>query len=102
MPGDERVIEIIKYFFGDELSPNELNDQVRDLAAEVLHKALKMTKLLDLVPRPVGARPGVSWLLEHAVESVWRRHQQDKIYKIAKDTLRWQYRTQYQMAKMGI
>ena len=102
MRGDETVIEIIKYFFGDELSADELNDPLRELAAEVLHKALKMTKLLDMVPRPMGAKPGLSWIAEHAVETVWRRHQQDKIYKIAKDTLRWQYRTQYQMAKMGI
>jgi len=99
---DGTVVEICNYFFDDNISEGQLNDEVRRVAAEVYYKALQMKKLLDLVPRPSGGRPGILWLGTQAVSALWRRQKTNQIYEITRTTLKWQYGRIYTMAKMGI
>jgi hypothetical protein len=98
----EYIAEICNYIFDDNISANEVNDQVADVAAKAFHAALAASKALDLVPRPAGFRPRVFWLMRQAVMSFWRSQGRRRIYTIAKAVTKAKWRSTYEMAKMGL
>ncbi|MFQ6032449.1 MAG: hypothetical protein ACE5K2_05955 [Candidatus Zixiibacteriota bacterium] len=95
------VTEILTFFYPDNL-PRSVNDKLADLAARMLYAALKKSKALDLVPRPPGSKPGISWLIKQAVKTFWRKARKQKIYSIARTSVARDFRSEYELAKMDI
>jgi len=63
---------------------------------------MPQSKALDLVPRPSLGRPGAVWLLLQAVQIFWRSQRKARIYEAARVAVAYQYRTEYDQARMGL
>jgi hypothetical protein len=102
LSGDDKrlVIEICDFFYPGN-PPASVTDELAELAAEMLHEALKASKALDSVPRPAGFKPGIAWLVKEAVKAFWRTTGKQKIYEIARRTVALKYRSAYELAKAG-
>lgn len=96
------IAEVANYLFDDTLTPDAVNDAIATVTAKALHAALEASKALDLVPRPAGFLPGPGWLVGQGVQMFWRVHGKQKIYEVAKSTVKWKWIREYQMAKMGL
>jgi hypothetical protein len=97
---DEFVTDIIAFFYpGFQVS--EVNDQLRQLAAEMLYRAIEGSRMMDMVPRPPG-NPGVGWLGLQAVQMAWRRGRDEGIYVAVRNTIAASYRSRFEMARHGI
>lgn len=96
------IAEIANFLFDDTLTPDAVTDAIAVITAKAFHEALEASKALDLVPRPAGFLPGVGWLVGQGVQMFWRVHGKQKIYAVAKSTVKWKWIREYQMAKMGV
>jgi hypothetical protein len=68
----EHVKDVLKFFHPDAAPPSDITDAVGDLAAVMLKQALEASKLMNLVPPPLGLQPGVLWLISQPVQMFWR------------------------------
>lgn len=102
LPGnDEMVREIFQFFFPDQSPPSQLNDALRQLAAEVLAKAIRGSRAMDMIPRP-PRNPTPGWLFSEAVKAVWRRGVDEGIYVAVRNKVAAYHRSAYELAKMGV
>ena len=69
-----------------------------DLGAEMLYEAVKGSKLMDLVPRPAGIKPGLGWLVSQAVQLFWRNVGKQRIYVSVRDVVAGRYRAAFIVA----
>lgn len=97
---DEFVVDILEFFFEERLTVAQLNDPLRDVAAQAVWKATEGSKALDLVPRPPGGRPGIGWLVSQAVQIAFRKAQNQCIYEIIRVTVKLSLRSEYEIAKL--
>lgn len=98
---DAMVLDICKFFYPTLSAPTSVNADLKDLAATMLYEAVEQSKLLNLVPRPSGFRPGPIWLFSQAVQIFWRSQAQTKIYEMARVNVARNHRSEYELAKMG-
>jgi hypothetical protein len=54
------VKDVLKYFFASPPPPNNLTDDLADIAAKCLATAVEMSKAMDYVPRPPGGKPSMA------------------------------------------
>ena len=99
---DKAYVNEICLFFYPDNPPSSINDVLADLMAIMLYRASEKSKLLDLVPRPSGNKPGMVWLLLQAVKIFWRMHAKQKIYTMARNEVAREHRTAYDLAREGI
>jgi len=97
---EQYAMDVLTFFYPSN-PPRSMNDKLADVAGRMLYSALEKSKALDLVPRPPAGRPGIVWLLLQAVQMFWRTRGKQRIYEIARQTVAWQYRTEYELARMG-
>jgi hypothetical protein len=103
MTETEKVyIKEICAFFYPSNPPAEVNDKLADVAGHMLNAAMEKSKALDLVPRPPLGAPGAGWVLLQAVQIFWRMQRKTRIYEVARVAVAWQYRTEYELARMGL
>lgn len=96
------IASIANFIFDDSLTPEQVTDQIADVAASAFLAAVEASKALDKVPRPTGSRPGVFWLVSEGVKMFWRSSGRQKIYDMARVTAKLKWRSAYEMAKMGV
>jgi hypothetical protein len=102
LPGnDEMVREIFQFFYPGMSPPSQLNDALRQLAAEMLAQAIRGSRAMDWVPRP-PANPTPTWLFSEAVKAVWRRGMDEGIYVAVRNQVAATHRSAYELARMGI
>jgi hypothetical protein len=102
LPGDdEMVLQIFQFFYPDLGPPPQLNDTLRQLAAEMLAQAIRGSRAMDMVPRP-PRNPSPGWLFSEAVKAVWRRGMDEGIYVAVRNQVAVTHRSAYELAKMGI
>ena len=92
----------MRFFYPDLGLPPDITDAVGDLAAVMLKQALEGSKLMNLVPRPPGFKPGVVWLISQAVQMFWRSQGKVKIYENVRTEVARSHRSEYEMARAGI
>ncbi|MFC5046398.1 hypothetical protein ACFSTE_03730 [Aquimarina hainanensis] len=98
---DKMVIDILTFFYpGEPILEHDLNNELRDLAAEMFAEALDASHLMDLVPRPTYT-PSFSWLVKEGVKAVWRS-KNDDIYEAVRGRVAINFKSEFHMAKMGI
>lgn len=89
-----------RWFYGTE--PQNVSEELANLLAEMVHKVLEGSHMMDMVPRPTGGPPGWTWLVSQGVQIWWRTHHDQRVYETVKRTVAWTHRSQYHMAEMGI
>jgi hypothetical protein len=97
---DRHIRAIARWFYDEE--PQVVNEEVAAILSKMLLKTLEGSRAMHLVPRPTGGPPGIAWLAGQAVRSWWSYHHSDKVYETVKRTVAWSYRSQYQIAAMGL
>ena len=97
----EHCRQVARWFYGSE--PQDVNEQVAEVLAEMLHKVIDGSRMMDLVPRPTGGVPGAGWLVSQGVQIWWRTHaNRDKVYSTVKQSVAWGYKSKYHMAELGL
>ncbi len=96
---DEFVLDVIQFFFEERLNPNQLNDSLRQVAADAVWRATEGSDAMDLVPRPPGGKPGVVWLISQAVQIAFRKAQNRCIYEAVRVVVKAALRSEYEFAK---
>jgi hypothetical protein len=99
---DEFVRDIFEFFYPGMSQPTSIGDPEKQLAAEMLWRAIQGSRMMDLVPRPPGGAPGISWLARQAVQMAWRRGKDEGIYVAVRNTVAAAYRRRYDMCVNGI
>ena len=99
---DDGYIKDVLTFFYPQNPPRQLNDELRLLAATMLHAAIKASEAMNLVPRPPGGKPGVAWMVLQAVKIFFRAQGRTRIYESVRVTVARNFRSQYELAKMGL
>jgi len=99
---DEFVTDICTFFYPDLPAPSTINEPLRNLASAMLWEAIRASRAMDLVPRPTGSPPGISWLARQAVQAAWRRGRDEGIYEAVRVTVAARFRSEYELAKEGI
>lgn len=97
----EFVMEVCRFFFPNN-PPTQVNEQLKEVAANMLWSATQKSRALDYVPRPPGNRPSPTWLVTQGVKAAWRAAQDEGLYEIARVSTALQYRSQYELALMGL
>jgi GH24 family phage-related lysozyme (muramidase) len=98
---DEFVLDVLEFFFEERLKANQLNDNLRDVAADAVWRATQGSEALDLVPRPSNGKPGIAWLVTQAVQIGFRRAQNRCIYEAVRLVVKAALKSDYQYAKIG-
>lgn len=93
------IRDLGEWFYGSP--PSSVNHEVGEVLAKMLAAAQEKSDALDLVPRPTMSVPGVTWLISEGVKMAWRSHKEN-MYSIAVKTVALQYRSEYEMAQLGI
>ena len=91
---EDYVRDVLRFFYPNQ-SPTRITTKLGDLAAEMLWLAVQWSKVMNLVPRPGGLKPGLVWLLLQAVKTFWRTQGTQRIYKSVRDTLAGTYRAAF-------
>ena len=97
---DEFVLDILEFFFEQRLDVQDLNDELRDIAAQMLWTATRASRQMDLVPRPPAGRASVSWLVSEAVQIAYRRATNRGIYESVRVATARNFRSAYEIARM--
>ena len=102
MTAEEReyISELGAWFYGH--APSNVNDRLGEVVAQMLHQTLEASRRLDMVPRPAGFKPGLAWVLNQAVQALWRGERGQGVYEIAKSAVALRWRSEYTMAEMGL
>ncbi len=98
---DQFVLDILKFFFEEDLLASQLNDDLREIAATCIWEAIKATDSMDMVPRPPGGAPGIGWLVTQAVQIAIRRQQNKCVYEAVRVTVARNFKSAYEIAKMS-
>ena len=98
---DQFVLDILQFFFDERLEPNQLNDSLRQVAAQAVWKATQGSKALDFVPRPPKGIPSPKWLVKEAVQIGFRAAQNKCIYENVRIVTKASLIREYQMGTQG-
>jgi GH24 family phage-related lysozyme (muramidase) len=99
---DAFVLDVLQFFFEERLAPEQLNDDLRELAARAAWAATEGSRAMDLVPRPTASRPSLGWLVKEAVQIGFRRAQNRCIYEAVRVTVKRNLRSEYELAKNNV
>lgn len=98
---DEFVLDVLQFFFEERLNPNQLNERLRQVAADALWRATEGSDATDLVPRPPDGKPGIVWLVSQAVQIAFRKARNRCIYEAIRLVVKAALRSEYEFAKIG-
>jgi GH24 family phage-related lysozyme (muramidase) len=93
------VIDMLEFFFQERLSPDQLNNRLRELAAEAVWRATTGSRAMDHVPRPPAGRPTFVWLVSQAVQIAIRRMQNQCIYEAVRRVVQGTLRAEFEGGK---
>ncbi len=97
-PAEAAHVRDVLTFFYPSTVVQRVTDKLGDLGAEMLYEAVKGSKLMDLVPRPAGIKPGLGWLVSQAVQLFWRNVGKQRIYVSVRDVVAGRYRAAFIVA----
>ncbi len=97
----EHVAKIANWMWPNSMRPNQVTDEVAAVVGKAFEAAMRKGKLINLLPRPAGFIPGPTWLISEGVKAFWRRRS-GRIPEMARRAAALQWRTEYEMAKLGI
>jgi hypothetical protein len=82
----------------------EMNEEVKEVFNKMLADNMKCSKLIDMVPRPAGWMPGQTYLPKEVISAIYRLLTHDKrhIYWLCSEPMKAKYRSQFEMASLGV
>ncbi|TBW58108.1 hypothetical protein EZI54_04430 [Marinobacter halodurans] len=100
----EYISSLINYFWGEgTASPHSVNNRVAQVAYKALEEAQSCSASMDLVPRPSGVRPGISYIVKQLAKIGKRISSGDtSIYYVCKVQIIATYKAKIVMALKGI
>ncbi len=99
---DQFILDVLEFFFVQRLTADQLNDELRELAAVATYEANRASNAMDRVPRPSAGRPTATWLVSQGVQIAFRSLQNQCIYEAVRRTVRARMRSQYELARDGV
>ncbi|MEM7374377.1 MAG: papain-like cysteine protease family protein [Bacteroidota bacterium] len=96
---DTFVIDILAYFFGERLTPNQLNDRLREIAGKMLWTAVEASKRMDAIPHPPKGVPSPKWLVSEAVQIAFRVANNNCLYVAVKNKTAQNWKSAYEIAR---
>jgi len=106
MTYDEKMKCVELYEMCSEISttPEMWNDEAADILAEMYAEMLSCTNKIHFVPKPVGSRPGWSWLINYAYQVIRERFfgKSREIYEMCRVTVLRDYKTAINIALAGV
>lgn len=98
---DTFVLDVLQFFFDERLTPDKLNDNMRNVASNVAWTATEQSKAMDFVPHPPKKIPNPAWLVSEAVQIAFRASQNKCIYEAVRVVTKSRWIREYQMARDG-
>ena len=98
---DEFVLDVLQFFFEERLESNQLNDELREIAATMLWTASENSKKMHGVPRPPAGIPSPVWLITDRVQAAFRKANNKCIYKAIRNKAAANFRSAYEIAKIN-
>jgi len=100
----EHISAAINYFWGDGTSsPHSVNEAAAEVVYEAITEAQSCSASMDIVPRPSGGKPGISYIVKQ-VASIGKSivAGNTSIYQVCKVKISASYRSEITMALQGI
>ena len=94
---EDHIRAVGRWFYGTE--PAIVSDEVGNVLAEMVQKVLEGSRMMNLVPRPTGGPPGLSWLVSQGVQMWWRSHHAERVYEAVKRSVALGYKSAYNLAQ---
>ncbi len=97
-PDEETHIRAVgRWFYGTD--PATVTDALGDVLAEMVQKVIEGSRMMNLVPRPTGGPPGLSWVASQGVQMWFRAHRTDRVYEAVKRSVALGYKSAYNLAQ---
>ncbi len=93
----------MKAFFGVHVADRvNIDDRVVKLIGEMLASNDECSRLMDMVPRPAGVKPGLAYVIGQLANIARRVTSGDGDYMICRYEIARQYKTRLLEASMGL
>lgn len=93
------IAEIASFIFGDRINPNDVNQHVADITAAGFLFAVESSNSAAKIPKPLGSRPTVDWLLNLEVKLFWRSAARQALHDMARANAKIKFHSSYEAAK---
>ncbi len=96
---------ILGNIFGNSIVAHwEMTEEVKEVFNKMLADNMKCSKLMDIIPRPAGWIPGQTYLPTQVISAIYRlaTHDRKHVYWLCNETMKVKYRSQFEMASVGI
>lgn len=95
------ITEICTFFFPDN-PPDCINQEVAEIALEMVVRAKnRCSELMDIIPRP-PAVPTLFWLLRQVGAPIWRRVSRSRrVYEACRAAVSYGFRSSYEIAQIS-
>lgn len=100
----EYISAAINYFWGDgTASPQTVNERAAEVVYKAISEAQACSASMDLVPRPSGVKPGMSYIAKQ-IANIGKNivAGNTSIYHVCKVRISVSYKTEITMALQGI
>ena len=98
----QEIQTIVNYFYKGSLKLHNINEKVADIVYQMLQYAQSCSVAMNLVPRPAGMKPGISYVLKEIAKITLRLKKDNKIYHSCRDSVALKWRTALTLADLGI
>ncbi|RLK50660.1 hypothetical protein DFR31_0566 [Alkalispirillum mobile] len=100
----EHISAAINYFWGDgTASPQSVNERSAEVVYTAISEAQSCSASMDLVPRPSGGKPGISYIVKQVAKIGKNIVSGDaSVYHVCKVQISTSYKSEITMALKGI
>lgn len=100
----EYISAVINYFWGNgTASPQSVNERSAEVVYTAISEAQSCSASMDLVPRPSGGKPGISYIVKQ-IGKIGKNiiSGNTSVYQVCKAKISASYRSEIIMALKGI
>lgn len=100
----EYISAVINYFWGDgTASPQSVNERSAEVVYTAISEAQSCSASMDLVPRPSGGKPGISYIVKQ-IARIGKNiiSGNTSVYHVCKVKISASYKSEITMALKGI
>ena len=101
--GSDDDLKTILRFFWPAYPVYTLNQELRRVACTGVSEFIKCSKLMDMVPRPPGGAPGLTYLMKQAIGIIIRMLKaKQNLYETCRKGVAYRWRIDFDAARMGV
>ncbi|KAF5091608.1 Phage lysozyme [anaerobic digester metagenome] len=98
---DAFILDILQFFFEERLSPEQLNTNLRQVAADAVWRASQEADNADSLPECTTEKPDTGWLAKREVQYAFKSARNQCIYEPVRKVVKAALRSDYEFAKFG-